>query len=143
MALDDVELRATADRAAGSAGGDLLGRASTTAASHALGKAYRDVVRGFRGEFPHPPDVVARPREEAEVEHLLSWCADAGAVAIPFGGGTSVVGGVEARDIDRPVVTIDLRALTEVLEVDATRAPRESRRAPPARCSRSSSSSTA
>ena len=36
--------------------------------SHALGKAYRDVVRGFRGEFENPPDLVARPRDEAEVE---------------------------------------------------------------------------
>ena len=80
-------------------------------ASHALGKAYRDVVRGFRGEFAEPPDVVARPRDEADVERWLSWCADEGAVAIPFGGGTSVVGGVEARGIERPVVSLDLRGL--------------------------------
>ena len=87
-------------------------------ASHALGKAYRDVVRGFRGEFAEPPDVVARPRDEADVERWLSWCADADAVAIPFGGGTSVVGGVEARGIDRPVVSLDLRGLDRVVEVD-------------------------
>jgi len=89
-------------------------------ASHALGKAYRDVVRGFRGQFADPPDLVAYPREEADVERWLSWCADTGAVAIPFGGGTSVAGGVEARDIDRPVVSLDLRGLSRVEEVDRT-----------------------
>ena len=66
-------------------------------ASHAYGKAYRDIVRAFRGRIDNPPDVVARPREEADVERLLDWCASAGAAAIPFGGGTSVVGGVEPR----------------------------------------------
>ena len=90
-------------------------------ASHALGKAYRDVVRGFRGDFPEPPDVVARPQAEADVERVLDWCEAAGAAVVPFGGGTSVCGGVEARDLgDRPVVTLDLRALDRVLEVDAT-----------------------
>ena len=66
-------------------------------ASHAMGKAYRDVVRGFRGEFENVPDVVARPRTEAEVEAVLAWCCDEGYAAIPYGGGTSVCGGVEPR----------------------------------------------
>jgi alkyldihydroxyacetonephosphate synthase len=89
-------------------------------AAHALGKAYRDVVRGFRGEFEHPPDVVAHPRDEGEVEAVLAWCADEGIAAIPYGGGTSVVGGVEARVGDgyAGVVTIDLGALDRVLEID-------------------------
>ncbi len=85
--------------------------------SHAYGKAYRDIVRAFRGRIDNPPDVVAYPREEHEIEHLLEWCAEAGAAAIPYGGGTSVVGGVEARGADR-AVTIDLSALDRVLEVD-------------------------
>jgi alkyldihydroxyacetonephosphate synthase len=95
--------------------------------SHALGKAYRDVVRGFNGRFDAPPDLVARPRDEAEVEAVLAWCADAGAAAIPYGGGTSVVGGVEPRvgDSYAGAVTIDLGALDRVLEVDsASRAAR-------------------
>jgi alkyldihydroxyacetonephosphate synthase len=88
--------------------------------SHALGKAYRDVVRGMRGEIDHPPDVVAAPREEAELEALLAWCADAGAAAIPYGGGTSVVGGVEPRIADAyaGAVSVDLRAFDRVLDVD-------------------------
>ena len=63
-------------------------------ASHALGKSYVDVVRGFRGQFEHPPDFVARPRSEQDVERLLEWCSGANVAAIPYGGGTSVVGGV-------------------------------------------------
>ncbi len=88
---------------------------------HAYGRSYRDVVRAFAGEFPHPPDVVARPRTEAECAEVLDWALGAGAALIPFGGGTSVVGGVEpalAPDAFRGVVTVDLRALDRVLEVD-------------------------
>ena len=88
-------------------------------ATHAYGKAYRDLVRALRGRFDHPPDVVAFPADEAELERLLDWCAEAGAAAIPFGGGTSVVGGVEPRVAGggRPV-TIDLGRMDRVLEVD-------------------------
>ncbi len=87
-------------------------------ASHAYGKAYRDLVRAFRGRFDHPPDVVAHPRDERDLERLLDWCAEAGAAVIPFGGGTSVVGGVEPRVPHDAVVTIDLKRINRVLEVD-------------------------
>jgi alkyldihydroxyacetonephosphate synthase len=86
-------------------------------AAHAYGKSYRDVVRAFRGRFDSPPDVVAHPADEAELERVLSWCEEANAAAIPFGGGTSVVGGVEPPR-DRPAVSIDLKRLDRVLEVD-------------------------
>jgi alkyldihydroxyacetonephosphate synthase len=85
--------------------------------SHAQGKSYTDVVRGFRGRFDHPPDVVARPRSEEDVEGVLAWAAGAGAKVIPYGGGTSVVGGVQARFAE-PAVSLDLGALDRVLEVD-------------------------
>jgi alkyldihydroxyacetonephosphate synthase len=88
--------------------------------AHALGKAYRDVVRGFRGEFASPPDLVAYPESPEDVDAVLNWCADEGAAAIPYGGGTSVVGGIEPRMRDEypAVVTIDLRRMDRVLEVD-------------------------
>ncbi len=88
--------------------------------SHALGKAYRDVVRGFRGQVDNPPDVVAFPGSEADVERILAWCADSGLAAIPYGGGTSVVGGVEPRVGGEyaGAVSIDLRRLDRILEVD-------------------------
>lgn len=89
-------------------------------AVHALGKAYRDIVRGHRGEFPCPPDLVAYPRSEAEVMEVLERSTDWGAAVIPFGGGTSVVGGVEPRleDPDRPAVSLDLGRLDPVFELD-------------------------
>jgi alkyldihydroxyacetonephosphate synthase len=89
-------------------------------ASHAWGKSYADVVRGFRGSFEHPPDFVAYPREEHEVEQLLEWCAAQRVAAIPYGGGTSVVGGVrpEVAPSYNGAVSIDLGALDRVLEVD-------------------------
>ena len=58
------------------------------------------------------------PRDESEIETVLSWAEAEGAAVIPFGGGTSVVGGVEPRLGERPVVTMDLRRLDRVLEVD-------------------------
>jgi alkyldihydroxyacetonephosphate synthase len=89
-------------------------------ALHSYGRAYSDIVRAFRGHFDHPPDVVARPRDEEEISAVLDWAREAGAAVIPFGGGTSVVGGVEARvgDEYKGVVTIDLKALDRVLQVD-------------------------
>jgi alkyldihydroxyacetonephosphate synthase len=91
-------------------------------ALHTYGRSYSDIVRAFRGRFDNPPDVVARPRDEAEVEAVLDWALSAGALVVPYGGGTSVVGGVSprARDVEghAGVVTIDLKALGRVLEVD-------------------------
>ena len=89
-------------------------------ASHALGKSYADVVNGFRGRFEHPPDLVARPRGEEEVERVLEWCAGAGVAVIPFGGGSSVVGGVTPAVGPgyNGALSLDLGALDRVLEVD-------------------------
>ena len=88
--------------------------------SHALGRGYRDVVRGFRGQIQDPPDLVAHPGDEREIEAVLAWCAEERIAAIPYGGGTSVVGGVEPRigDAYPGAVTIDLCRLDRVLEVD-------------------------
>ncbi len=55
------------------------------------------MVRAYRGRFEHPPDVVAFPGSEDELVSVLDWAVEAGAAVIPFGGGTSVVGGVEPR----------------------------------------------
>jgi alkyldihydroxyacetonephosphate synthase len=98
--------------------GDLFTDVKYERVSRALGKAYRDIVRGFRGEFEHPPDLVALPRDCSEVETVLNWAEAEGAAVVPFGGGTSVCGGVEARLGDRPVVTLDLRRLDRLVEVD-------------------------
>ncbi len=89
-------------------------------AGHALGKSYSDIVRGFHGHFEHPPDLVVRPREEADVERVLEWCSSERIAAIPFGGGTSVVGGVtpSISSAYNGAISLDLSALDRVLEVD-------------------------
>ena len=89
-------------------------------ARHAYGKSYLDTIRAFRGVYEHAPDVVATPHDEAGVEAVLEWAAGANAAVIPYGGGTSVVGGVEARIPDRfdGAVVLDLGRLDRVLEVD-------------------------
>lgn len=87
-------------------------------AGHAHGKAFRDVVRNLQGDLRHVPDLVARPRHERDLAALLDWCSGEGIAVIPYGGGSSVVGGVEPRFDDRPAVTVDLERLDRVLEVD-------------------------
>ncbi len=62
-----------------------------------MGKAYRDVVRGFRGVFERTPDMVAFPRDDEDVRRVLEMCEERRLAVIPYGGGTSVVGGVEPR----------------------------------------------
>jgi alkyldihydroxyacetonephosphate synthase len=120
MPLEQVELSPPRLRAP-DALAEILSAGRHERLSHALGKAYRDVVRGHRGEFPNPPDLVARPRDESDLEAVLAFCEESGAAAIPYGGGTSVVGGVEPRVGDgyRGAVSIDLGELDRVLEVDA------------------------
>jgi alkyldihydroxyacetonephosphate synthase len=91
-------------------------------AVHTYGKAFRDVVRALDGDFTPAPDLVAYPRDEQDIVALLDWAARAGAVVIPFGGGSSVVGGTEppreAGARRAGVVTLDLCRLDQVLEID-------------------------
>jgi alkyldihydroxyacetonephosphate synthase len=117
--LDDVDLRPPrVDPPASLA--DICTDDRRARASHTYGRSYRDVVRGHRGEFANPPDVVAFPRAEEQVVELLDWCSGAELAAIPFGGGSSVVGGVEADvgDDFRGAVSIDLTELDRVVELD-------------------------
>ncbi len=69
------------------------------------------------GRFPNPPDVVAHPRSETELERVLEWCDAEGHVVIPFGGGSSVVGGVTPPEADG-IVTVDMDEFDRVLEID-------------------------
>lgn len=89
-------------------------------AGHSYGRGYRDVVRAFRRYYPNPFDAVAFPRDEAELTRVLEWCDRERIAATPFGGGSSVVGGVEppAGGDWRGAVSIDLTRLDRVLEVD-------------------------
>ncbi|NMN93647.1 FAD-binding oxidoreductase [Antrihabitans stalactiti] len=98
---------------------DLCSADRTDRAAHAHGKAFRDVVRNLLGEVRNPPDLVVHPRTEADVVDVLDWATKANIAVIPFGGGSSVVGGIEPR-FDGPAVSLDLGKLDQVLEIDRT-----------------------
>ncbi|MFE9321402.1 FAD-binding oxidoreductase [Nocardia sp. NPDC052278] len=94
-------------------------------AAHAHGQAFRDVVRNLLGDVRNVPDLIVRPRTEGEIVDVLDWAAGANIAVIPFGGGTSVVGGVEPRLPARSTefagaISLDLGRLDRVLEIDRT-----------------------
>ena len=96
-------------------------------AGHSHGQSLSDVVAMLEGDLPDPCDWVLRPAAEDGVAAVLDWCTAAGIAAIPWGGGTSVVGGVtpDVGDGYPGVVSLDLGGLDRVLEVDlASRAVR-------------------
>ncbi len=72
------------------------------------------------GDFAHAPDVVAYPESEADVAALCDWCGDVGAAMIPYGGGSSVVGGVtsDVGDGFGGTVTVDMSRMNRVWEID-------------------------
>jgi len=87
--------------------------------AHAAGKSYPDLVRLRSGDAGTAPDAVLRPRSAEEVAAALRVCAELGVAVVPFGGGTSVVGGVTpAREGFAGVVSLDLAALSGVTSVD-------------------------
>ena len=89
--------------------------------AHTYGKSFSDYARGLVGLYDNAPDVVAYPRDEAETAAVLDWAGAAQAALIPFGGGSSVVGGVEPR-LDgtayKATITLDLRQMNRVREID-------------------------
>jgi alkyldihydroxyacetonephosphate synthase len=112
-----------ADRVSGRLPGALAALSSSDPsdrARHSLGQAYRDVVRGIRGQIDHPVDAVIRPQTEDDIAAVLDWCADHTVAVVPYGGGTSVVGGIEPAIGDgwRGVASLDLGRLAGVVEVD-------------------------
>ncbi|MGN6255810.1 MAG: FAD-binding oxidoreductase [Solirubrobacterales bacterium] len=85
---------------------------------HATGRAYADLARLRNGSLEAAPDAVAMPPDAEALRRAIDVCAAEGVAIVPFGGGTSVVGGVEAlRGEHSRLVSLDLGALRGV-EVD-------------------------
>ncbi|MDA2920360.1 FAD-binding oxidoreductase [Desulfobacterota bacterium AH_259_B03_O07] len=89
-------------------------------AAHTYGKAFPDIVRAYQRDFSVAPDLVAFPRTEQEIIDILDWCSSEVIAAIPYGAGSSVVKGTEpdVGDGYKGVVTIDMKNLDQVLEID-------------------------
>jgi alkyldihydroxyacetonephosphate synthase len=98
---------------------------------HSAGRSYPDLIRLRSGDAAVAPDAVVSPADHAEVAAVLEACTQAKVAVVPFGGGTSVVGGVEplhegfdaviALDLGRlDGVEVDRRSLTAVLGAGLT-----------------------
>jgi alkyldihydroxyacetonephosphate synthase len=88
---------------------------------HARGKSLRDLIRQRRGDLPRVPDVVVRPGSEDEVTVVLRAAVTSDAVVIPFGGGSSISGSLEAFVTEtRPVISVDLVRLDKLLAIDGS-----------------------
>ena len=89
---------------------------------HTYGKSFPETVRAFGRDYANAPDLVAYPTSGGEVAAVLDWAGEVGAAVIPFGRGSSVVGGVEP-DVGKgfaATMSLDLRRQNRVLEVDRT-----------------------
>jgi len=86
---------------------------------HAAGKGYPDLVRLRAGAPRGAPDAVLTPSSHEQVRAVLEHCARSSLALVPFGGGTSVVGGVEPlRGAHAAVLALDTRRMARVLALD-------------------------
>ena len=86
---------------------------------HTYGKSARDLLRIRAGDIPRVPDVVVYPGDEAEVQLIVDRAVAADAVIIPYGGGSNISGSLHApEDETRPVISVDLGRLNQVIDID-------------------------
>lgn len=86
---------------------------------HWAGRSVRDLIRTRAGNFSRVTDVVVYPGSEDEVQRVLALASERDFVVIPFGGGTSISGSLQAEDHEtRVVVTVDLGRMNRLLDVD-------------------------
>ncbi|MGH8454585.1 MAG: FAD-binding oxidoreductase [Nevskiales bacterium] len=87
---------------------------------HALGRSFRDLAQLRTRKLPVAPDAVARPASLEDLEIVLEWANAEGYAVIPFGGGSSVVGGVtpEGTEGYPACISLDLQSLNRVLEIN-------------------------
>lgn len=90
-------------------------------ALHTYGKTFAETARMFARDFAEAPDIVVYPRNEDDIAAVLDWCGELEAAAIPFGGGSSAVFGVnpDVGSRYKAVVSVDMSGMNKVLEVDA------------------------
>lgn len=82
---------------------------------HSFGRSYRDLLAARRGSVDRATDAVVYPGDESQVVDILEIAERFGFAVIPFGGGTSVVGGVDPQTgRQQAVVTLDTRRLDGV-----------------------------
>ena len=127
VAFDKVSLPepklpdALRERLATALGAEGLRDDRQTRVAHAVGRSYPDLVRIRSGDASSAPDAVVLPGSAEVVATVLGLCAEHRVAVVPFGGGTSVVGGVEpVREGLAATVSLDLGRLSGTVEVDRT-----------------------
>ena len=119
--LDDFELpdpQPVPDALVEAVGAEAVFTSAEDRVRHAAGRGYADLVRLRDGRLERAPDAVLLPADAAAVQRALEACAAEGIAVVPYGGGTSVVGGVEPlRGSHSRLVSLDLTRLQDV-EVD-------------------------
>lgn len=98
-------------------GEDSVRADAATRLSHSQGKSYVDLVRLRLGQSANPTDVVAFPRDETQIRAVLDWAGANDVAVVPFGGGSSVVGGVEPRG-NRSHLALSLAGFDRMLSLD-------------------------
>src|SRR4051812_22771345 len=89
-------------------------------AEHSGGQSYADIIRRRRADASAAPDAVLLPADTDDVLRVLEVCSSEHVAVVPWGGGTSVVGGLDSLRGDcNAVVALDLRRLDRLLDVDA------------------------
>jgi alkyldihydroxyacetonephosphate synthase len=117
VVLPPSRLPETAERAlAAIVGAEHVRTDAASRARHSAGKSTPDLVRQRAGRAPDPPDAVVHPVSHDEVLAVLAACTEHRVAAVPFGGGTSVVGGLATGP--GPAVALDLGRLDRLLAVD-------------------------
>lgn len=100
-------------------GADAATRDDAVRMLHLGGKSTPDLLRRRLDDLQAAPDAVVSPADHAEVAAVLRVCADRGIAVVPFGGGTSVVGGVDpVRGAQRAVIALDLSRAAALLALD-------------------------
>jgi alkyldihydroxyacetonephosphate synthase len=90
-----------------------------TRARHAGGQSYSDLVRRRRGDASDAPDAIVLPASADQVAEVLRICTEGRVAVVPWGGGTSVVGGLSAIDGGRSaVLALDLSRMDRLRSVD-------------------------
>ena len=106
-------------RLAAAVGADAVSDDDEARARHAGGQSYVDLVRRRAGDAGGAPDAVVSPADAEAVAHVLAICADERVAVVPWGGGTSVVGGLDnERGGFDAVIALDLSRLDALLDVD-------------------------
>ena len=117
--ITDIELRPSRLQVPGKLDG-VVSTAQEERVLHTHGGHPLELLTAIRGQFDHPPDAVAHPKNEEDLEAVMSWCDNKGYAAIPYGGATSVVWGVNVPETCDGAVTIDMDQFHQVLEIDHT-----------------------